>query len=79
MLKQARLHPPDPKRAKTRSFRTSVLGSKASSTYPWMRGGLGRLGAGRVTYRYASGSFLAAALLIDHFEHPTSSLSALIC
>ena len=51
----AALHPPGPKRAKTRSFPSCVLGSKQSSTYP--RG-------------YASGACVACGLVVRHFEHP---------
>jgi hypothetical protein len=69
------LHPPDPRRAKTRPFPMCVLGSQKSSTYPWVRAGLGRLGVGGVKCRYASGSFPPAALLTEHFEHPTYPIS----
>ena len=77
--------PPCPRRAKTRSFPSFVLGSTICSTYAGDRAGLGRLRVGRVLYRYASGFFSPAALLgkgrilarlgkvgvIDgHFEHP---------
>lgn len=46
MLKTVLFHPPCPKRAETRSFPTFVLGSSTSSTYPWVRAGLGRLRLG---------------------------------
>ena len=42
----ALLHPPSPSRAKTRPFPSCVLGSQTFSTCPWVRAGLGRLGAG---------------------------------
>ena len=66
-------------------FPSFVLGSKKSSTYLWVRAGLGRLGVGRVRYRYASGFFSPAAslgkgrvlarlgwvgVIGDHFEQP---------
>ncbi len=70
MLKQVTLHPTDPRHAETFPLPSFVLGSKKSSTYRVERAGLGRLGAGRVKYRYASGSFSPAALLDDLFEHP---------
>ena len=70
MLKKAILHPPFPRRAKTRPFPGFVLTSKKSSTYRWEGAGLGRLRAGRLKYRYASGFFSAAALLNGLFEHP---------
>ena len=79
------LHPPNPRRAKTRPLPGFVLGSSKFSTYPWVRAGLGRLRVGRVKYWYASGFASPAASLLGkervlarlgregemgHFEHP---------
>jgi hypothetical protein len=40
-----------------------VLGARPSSTYRWERAGLGRLGAARVEWRYASGALFACGLV----------------
>jgi hypothetical protein len=47
-----------------------VLSSNASSTYPWVRAGLGQLGVGRVKCRYASGAFFTCGLVADCFDRP---------
>jgi hypothetical protein len=47
-----------------------VFLSSKSSTYPWVKAGLGRLRAGRVKYWCASGFNSPAALLGSHFEPP---------
>ena len=77
MVKKATLHPPNPKRAKTRSFPSRVLVSSASSTYPGVRAGLGRLMVGRVKYWYACGFFSPTASLAPLFEHPPTMPSRL--
>jgi len=69
MLKKAVSHPPFPRCAGTHSFPSFVLGSKESSTDPWEGAGHGRLGVGRVKYRYASGFFSLRPRWITLFGH----------
>ncbi len=67
-----------PRRAETRLSASFVLGSTKSSTYPtWERAVLAA--QGRAGGNWPPPVFvLSAALLDDHFEHPTWPLCAVI-